>query len=149
MIPEFDEHGNLPVGIHNATLEEVIVRYGGPSPLRKQLIVPLRDFYSLVQPVAVEVFLVGSFITAKPGPGDVDFYTIMPDDWVQEHRRVAEEVFELQRRRARRHTLVHCTLCYVSNRACVEKHHHFFSHTKGEERPKGMIRLIGGAHDQE
>ena len=34
MLPEFDEVGNLPPGIHRATIEEVVQRFGVGSPER-------------------------------------------------------------------------------------------------------------------
>lgn len=37
VIPDFDESGNLPPGIHEATWEEVVERYGG-NTLRKRLL---------------------------------------------------------------------------------------------------------------
>jgi hypothetical protein len=35
MIPEFDDHGYLPPGIHPATIEEVEQRFGRQSELRR------------------------------------------------------------------------------------------------------------------
>ena len=34
MLPAFDEFGNLPPGIHPATLEELVQRFGAGSPER-------------------------------------------------------------------------------------------------------------------
>jgi hypothetical protein len=35
MIPEFDERGYLPPGLHRATLEEIQQRFGRQSELRR------------------------------------------------------------------------------------------------------------------
>ena len=35
MIPDFDENGYLPPGIHKATLDEISERFGQESALRK------------------------------------------------------------------------------------------------------------------
>lgn len=35
MIPDFDEFGYLPPGIHAATLDEVVARFGSGSPERE------------------------------------------------------------------------------------------------------------------
>jgi hypothetical protein len=34
MIPDFDDNGNLPPGIHVCTIEELQARFGGGSPER-------------------------------------------------------------------------------------------------------------------
>ena len=35
MIPPFDERGNLPPGIHQATLDDIEARFGRESELRR------------------------------------------------------------------------------------------------------------------
>lgn len=35
MIPEFNEHGTLPAGVHLATLEEIAARFGRETELRR------------------------------------------------------------------------------------------------------------------
>ena len=35
MIPDFNDHGYLPPGIHPATLEEIAARFGEESELRR------------------------------------------------------------------------------------------------------------------
>lgn len=72
MIPPFDERGNLPPGIHNATWSEVEVRFGH-SPKRRFLLVGLRDALTTLQRAGCHTaYLNGSFTTAKEEPGDFD-----------------------------------------------------------------------------
>jgi hypothetical protein len=45
--PEFNEHGDLPVGIHQATLTEVIGHFGKGSLQRRQVAERLIHIYNL------------------------------------------------------------------------------------------------------
>ena len=73
MIPPFDPAtGNLPPGIHEATWEEVVDRYG-TTPYRRQLLGGFRDALAVLRDVGCRrVYLDGSFITTKEVPGDFD-----------------------------------------------------------------------------
>src|SRR6202163_1306726 len=44
MLPAFDDYGNLPLGIHRASVEEVIERFADGSPERAALGQELREF---------------------------------------------------------------------------------------------------------
>jgi hypothetical protein len=72
MIPPYDVNGNLPPGIHTATLEEVKARCG-ISPYRRQLLKGLEMLVANLQSAGCRILLLdGSFITAKVMPGDFD-----------------------------------------------------------------------------
>ena len=45
MLPPFDEYGNLPPGIHSASLEEIVDRFGRGSVERE---VEMRELAELV-----------------------------------------------------------------------------------------------------
>lgn len=79
--PEFDEQGDLPVGIHQATLAEVIEHFGQSNFRRAIIAQRLTRIYDLAQSTGqVARFIVyGSFITAKPFPNDVDIFMLMED----------------------------------------------------------------------
>ncbi len=65
MIPEFDENGNLPPGVHDATIEEVRTRFAY-NPARELLFDAFLEVMNmLVECGSPEVHLDGSFITAK------------------------------------------------------------------------------------
>jgi hypothetical protein len=74
MVPEFDEAGVLPAGIHDATWDELTTRFG-TSPHRRQLLVGLkRALDSLRSAGCRRAYVNGSFVTAKDEPGDFDGY---------------------------------------------------------------------------
>ena len=79
--PEFDGNGDLPVGIHQATLVEVIKHFGQSNFQRRIVAQRLARIYDLAQSTGqVARFIVyGSFITAKPFPNDVDIFMLMED----------------------------------------------------------------------
>jgi hypothetical protein len=65
VIPEFDNNGNLPSGIHNATMEDVEERYCY-NERRSFLFLRLKEVVAILRGSnCPEVFLDGSFITAK------------------------------------------------------------------------------------
>jgi len=83
MIPEFDENGNLPPGIHHATLQEIIERFGVRKSLKRcSLTNNLQDFFSFIKDYAIGVYVDGSYITSKLAPNDIDLIVILPPDFV-------------------------------------------------------------------
>lgn len=79
--PEFNENGDLPVGIYEATLQEVI-RHFGQGSLQRQLVAGRlkKIFYAAKETQQVLRFIVyGSFITEKESPNDVDIFILMKD----------------------------------------------------------------------
>jgi hypothetical protein len=89
MLPEFDEHGYLPPGVHRATFEEVAARFGWQSELRRIEIESLGWLIELVRKAGGERLIVnGSFVTAKLEPNDVDCLVLAGPDFPRD--RVAE-----------------------------------------------------------
>ena len=80
---EFDDNGDLPGGIHQATLDEVLQHFGTGSVQRRLVGQRLERIYKLAQNTGrVARFIVfGSFVTAKPDPGDVDIFMLMEDSF--------------------------------------------------------------------
>lgn len=72
MIPEFNEEGNLPHGIHEASMDEVETRFGYNAK-RQWLLEGLRVLIvDLKKSGCSRIFLDGSFVTKKDVPGDYD-----------------------------------------------------------------------------
>ena len=72
MIAEFNSEGNLPAGVHWANWQEIVDRFGS-TPQRRVLLEGLRDACrSLRNAGCRTVYIDGSFVTAKPVPGDFD-----------------------------------------------------------------------------
>jgi len=73
MIPEFDDEGYLPAGIHPATMEEIGQRFGQDSEMRRVQMESLIWMVQLARSAGVERIVVnGSFTTDKLEPNDVD-----------------------------------------------------------------------------
>jgi hypothetical protein len=82
-LPLLNEHGDLPLGVHRATLQETIERFGKGSNKRQALALRLERIHQLAtNTTQLSRFVVfGSFITAKPEPNDVDVFMIMEDSF--------------------------------------------------------------------
>ena len=73
MIPDSNEEtGYLPPGIHDARWSEVASRFGGNSHRERMLDGLLAACRNLAVAGCRSVLLDGSFVTAKPLPGDYD-----------------------------------------------------------------------------
>ena len=81
--PDFNEDGDLPPGIHRATLSEVIEHFGKGTPQRSVMARRLERIYDLVvQTGQLAHFIIfGSFVTAKPAPGDIDIFMMMENSF--------------------------------------------------------------------
>ena len=85
-LPAFDNRGDLPVGVHQATLAEVIERFGHGAPQRELVMARLLHIYELAQRTGklLRFIIFGSYVTTKPEPNDVDIVLIMRDDFREE-----------------------------------------------------------------
>src|ERR1041385_8133547 len=73
MLPPFDDVGNLPPGIHNCSVAELVARFGSGSEEREAEISELVQFIEAARTAGVRRLLVnGSFATGKLAPNDVD-----------------------------------------------------------------------------
>jgi len=96
-IPGFRDDGYLPIGLHKATEAEIAARFGQATPKRVSLMAQLSRWLALSRSVGVLRFAVdGSFITAKPEPGDVDCVCWLPQDFEQQYEWGKYEAFRLQ-----------------------------------------------------
>jgi hypothetical protein len=82
-LPEFDETGDLPIGVHEASLAETLARFGAASQRRRLLSRRLERVYQVaLQTGHLARFVVfGSFVTNKYEPNDVDVFMIMDDNF--------------------------------------------------------------------
>ncbi|WP_236739270.1 DUF6932 family protein [[Phormidium ambiguum] IAM M-71] len=72
VIPEFDENGNLPPGVHFCEWEEFVERFG-TNDLRLRLMRGLRMAMEQLKAAGCRtIYIDGSFVTIKPDPGDFD-----------------------------------------------------------------------------
>ena len=81
MLPEFNERGYLPPGLHRADLTEVQQRFG-KSHTRTELLRNLDNFVTVAHRVgAKKLILDGSFVTDKESPGDIDAILVVPENF--------------------------------------------------------------------
>ena len=80
-LPAITETGDLPQGVHRASLEEALSQFGEATIQRRLVGMRLRRVYDLaVTTRQVKRFIVfGSFVTAKREPNDVDVFLLMDD----------------------------------------------------------------------
>jgi hypothetical protein len=79
--PDFNDNGDLPPGIHRATLAEVIEHFGKGTPQRRIVARRLEHIHALVVQTGhlARFIIFGSFVTAKLDPADVDIFLLMED----------------------------------------------------------------------
>jgi hypothetical protein len=97
-IPDFREDGYLPAGLHQATEAEVLFRFGSPTRKRRTLALQLRHWLRLARDVRARRFFVnGSFVSAKPYPGDLDAVVLLSDTFERDVDDGLEAAAELER----------------------------------------------------
>jgi hypothetical protein len=79
--PDFNDNGDLPPGIHQATLAEVIEHFGEGTPQRRIMARRLEHIYDLAAQTGhlARFIIFGSFVTARPDPADIDIFLLMED----------------------------------------------------------------------
>jgi|ERR1019366_2651297 hypothetical protein len=82
-LPEFNCDGDLPDGLHQATLDEILARFGSDTLAREEATAVLQRIFRLAYEThKLERFVIfGSYVTAKPNPRDVDAILVMRDDF--------------------------------------------------------------------
>ena len=81
-LPQLNCAGELPAGVHQATMEEVMAQFGSGRCNDKLSTARLRRIFSSpgYAQTGTPHFL-WSYITAKPDPNDVDVVLVMRDDF--------------------------------------------------------------------
>ncbi|MDE0317423.1 MAG: hypothetical protein OXM61_21305 [Candidatus Poribacteria bacterium] len=103
-LPNLNLAGELPEGIHTATIDEVIAQFGSGTPQRMTVTQRLQRIYQLAKSTdhLERILIFGSYITAKPEPNDIDVVIIFDDDFdmavcseevknILNHQQAAEE----------------------------------------------------------
>ena len=81
--PEFNETGDLPTGVHEASLAETVARFGTGSDRRKLVAARLERIYQIASQTGhlARFVVFGSFVADKHDPNDVDVFMIMDDNF--------------------------------------------------------------------
>jgi hypothetical protein len=95
-IPELRPDGYLPEGLFFATEAEAETAFGTVNVRRQTLMRRLSYFLQLARAAGTLRFFVnGSFVTAKPEPGDVDAVCLVPTGWSAETSVTTGELYEV------------------------------------------------------
>lgn len=139
MIPNFNEYGLLPEGIHKATIEEIEHKFGSGSAKRKELFIGFQELIQLLckHKRSIKSFLLdGSFVTDKKLPGDYDCILVVKKDFNFDSPG-AKMLKDAKK------------LFYAHNFTCMEEdldwYHrliNLFGHEKYTGRPKGLVEVI-------
>jgi hypothetical protein len=86
MLPQLNENGDLPPGVHAAGWTEIGQRFGTGSSARVRALATLKHLHELaVRTGALRAFYVfGSFVSAVPAPRDVDLVLVMDGGFLLE-----------------------------------------------------------------
>lgn len=91
MIPDLNDHGYLPPGIHPATLDEIAARFGTESDLRRVQMDSLRWMIDFAWKAGVRRIVVnGSFVTDKYEPNDIDCVLLIDETYPRDAAANAE-----------------------------------------------------------
>jgi hypothetical protein len=82
-LPELTDSGELPLGVHPASLEETLERFTVGHPQRIAVGERLKRIYLLAAATGhlARFVVFGSFVTDKPQPNDVDIFLVMDDSF--------------------------------------------------------------------
>jgi len=80
-LPPLTDAGELPLGVHRASLREILDQFGVGSAQRKVLALRLDRVYRLAEATnhLARFVVFGSFVTNKLEPQDVDVFLVMED----------------------------------------------------------------------
>lgn len=145
-IPALDPDGFLPAGLHDATLDELKVRFGSfqGSDRRPQLWARLLAFVSeakasgLVHAIIVD----GSFVTAKPDPNDIDLIVIVPPGHDFSTDLNPTEYSVLSKRQVHRRHGFDVLVAAADSEQC-RRYLQFFQQIRFEpDRSKGIVKVL-------
>jgi len=80
-LPPLTDAGELPLGVHRASLREILDQFSVGSAQRKVLALRLDRVYRLAEATnhLARFVVFGSFVTSKLEPQDVDVFLVMED----------------------------------------------------------------------
>lgn len=82
-LPNLNDAGELPEGLHQATIDEVIAQFGRGTSQQEIMSARLRRIHQLAKDTnhLQRLIIFGSYITSKPEPNDIDLVLIFDDDF--------------------------------------------------------------------
>jgi len=144
-IPNFDENGFLPEGIHDCSLDEIVDRFGifQTTDHRYRLCEQLQEFLTEIRSTnfVVAVIINGSFTTSKHVPNDVDLIVVLSKDHDFNAELRPFEYNVLSRRRVRKRYSFD-VLVARDNSIEYREYSDYFQQVRGQpENRKGVLRV--------
>ena len=143
--PAFNSEGDLPPGLHSATVEEVR-RHFGETSRRAVMAERLTRIYRLAHATGhlARFIIFGSFITAKSEPRDVDIFLLMEDSF--DVRNVSNEARLVFDQAAAQNSLG-ASVFWIRRAAALDGEEATISHwqIKRDGARRGIVEVI--AHD--
>jgi predicted nucleotidyltransferase len=141
-IPPFTVTGDLPPGVHRATLAETVERFGRGSFQRQVLAQRLERIHQLAHEAGhVRRFVVfGSFVTNKQDPNDVDIFMIVEDAFEPPVLGEARFVFEHTAAQDR----LGASIFWMRQRATFGREQAFMEEWQAtrEEGQRGIVEIV-------
>jgi len=78
-LPAFNAAGDLPPGVHRATIEEVVARFSSHDASRRKCTANLLHILDLAKATSQldRLIVFGSYVSEKASPNDVDIILVM------------------------------------------------------------------------
>ena len=145
-IPDLDQDGFLPDGIHDCSLGELEDRFGRfqRSDCRSALCAKLVEYLGEVRSTGMASFVIvdGSFVTDKPEPNDIDLVLVLSaaHDLATNFRPF--EYNALSRRMVRKRYGFDVLVARAGSSELAE-YIEFFQQVRGErDRRKGLLKVV-------
>jgi predicted nucleic acid-binding OB-fold protein len=142
MLPDFDEGGYLPYGVHAATQEEFEARFVifNVSDRRFRLYERLKRLVEEANKsrIVKRVIVAGSFVTAKPEPNDFDCVLVLDASVVGQELRPFE--YNLVSRKMARHVFGGDIVPVIERSSALDEYLEFFQTARNGQRV-GVVEI--------
>lgn len=144
-IPKLNSRGLLPVGVHLCTLAEVQKRFGSfqESDRRIELFEQLLQYVKEARATGLVRFLVidGSFVTAKPSPGDIDLIVVLGQELNFEEEDIFPVDYNALSKRRVQQRFDFDVFVDVDNSPAYKKHMRLFQAVRFQSYHKGVLQI--------
>lgn len=149
-IPSLNSDGDLPLGIHLSSLQDVRTSFGSSTRQRSLVYSRLERIYGIASRTGhlVRFVVFGSFVTDKPHPNDADVFMIF-DEAFDASKCDAETLLFLDHATADAHFgasvfWLRRPAAFGGEQATIE-----FWQTKRDGRQRGIIEIMETCDDQQ
>jgi len=145
-LPELNDTGHLPPGLHDCVLGEVLDRFASPKSgvRRVQLGVKLQEFVRdvIATECVVEVIVDGSFVTADASPSDIDVLLVVRTGFDRKRLKSSPNNLVFNHTQSRRFYKFDVFWAYQESRTRSEYLEHFEKVKTATDRRKGVVRIL-------